>query len=509
MNTKEKQLSFSIIMPAYNRGFCIERAVNALLGQTYQDFELIIIDDGSTDGTENRIKERYKEYLDSGRIVYIRQPENKGVAAARNEGLKRAKNEWIAYADTDNIPLPDFLETFAAAAETHGNQCIYAQVRHSGSGAVFRELFKYASLLKGNLIDIGAFVHTRSVYERLGGFDESLTRLVDWDLILTYTKKYPPLFIDRIVLKYNDSNRFKRISNTEDYAGNAQRIWRKHAGLMLRLFNRRKSGDTRTVTVFGIPFSYRKNAHPLLYFMDETLACLGGSKDKRYDHIIGLGHNCETSFQFVHYFRFLSSTLFSWCIFGDRDKFLQCVESSGLLFSEGYEEWKDSNMWRDRKYDVAFHGRHHPADLLDIDGQPDEALKAAEFADVRGRVLHQAEDFERLAASSEKKLYILKLPFGKDGEAAAIEFVRKMYALLQRKAVNFHLLVIIERKEYSSRWKELESLPGLYIRTLRFFSPIAEVTNLNKSDYCGWARIFREFRPKHRIKDQKRSYKFE
>lgn len=278
MNTKEKQLSFSIIMPAYNRGFCIERAVNALLGQTYQDFELIIIDDGSTDGTENRIKERYKEYLDSGRIVYIRQPENKGVAAARNEGLKRAKNEWIAYADTDNIPLPDFLETFAAAAETHGNQCIYAQVRHSGSGAVFRELFKYASLLKGNLIDIGAFVHTRSVYERLGGFDESLTRLVDWDLILTYTKKYPPLFIDRIVLKYNDSNRFKRISNTEDYAGNAQRIWRKHAGLMLRLFNRRKSGDTRTVTVFGIPFSYRKNAHPLLYFMNESLPASAGQR---------------------------------------------------------------------------------------------------------------------------------------------------------------------------------------------------------------------------------------
>lgn len=509
MNAKEKGPSFSVIMPTYNRGFCIEETINALLKQTYRNFELLIIDDGSTDDTENRIKERYKEEITSGRLVYVRQPENKGVAAARNEGLKRAKNEWIAYADTDNIPLPDFLETFAAAAEAHENKCIYAKIRHAGSGAVFGEPFKYASLLKGNLIDLGAFAHARSVYERLGGFDESLTRLVDWDLILTYTKKYTPLFINKIVLKYNDSNRFKRISNTEDYAGNAQKIWRKHAGIMIRLFNRRKSGDTRTLTFFGIPFSYRKNAHYFLYFMNETLARFTLSGDKRYDHIIGLGHNCETSFQFVHYFQFLSSTLFSWCIFGSKDKFLQCVENPGLLFSEGYEEQTDSNMWRCRKYDVAFHGRHHPADLLDMNGVPDISRKEAEFADVRGRVLHQAEDFERLASSSEKKLYILKLPFAQDGEASNIEFVRKMYALLRSKAVNFHLLVLLEKKEYSRRWKELESLPGLYIRTLRFFSPIAEVTDINKSDYRGWARIFREFRPKHRLRNQKRTYKFE
>ncbi len=508
MNAK-KHLSFSVIIPAYNRAFCIEHAINALLGQTYKDFELIIVDDGSTDGTENLIRERYKEEIASGWIIYIRLPENRGVAAARNEGLKRAKKEWITYADTDNTPLPDFLETFAAAVQKHKNQCIYAKIRHTGSGAVFGEPFKYTSLLKGNLIDIGAFAHARKVYERLGGFDESLTRLVDWDLILTYTKKYPPLFIDRIVLQYNDSNQFKRISNTEGYAQNAQKIWRKHAGLMIRLFNRRKSGDTRTVTIFGIPFSYSKNAHYLLYFMNEALARLCLSKDKRYDRIISLGHNCEASFQFIHYFRFLSSTLFSWCIFGDKDKFLQCVENPGLLFSEGYKEQTDSNMWLCLKYDVSFHGRHRPADLLDMDGASDISLKKAEFEDVRGRVLHQAEEFERLAASPEKKLYILKLPFGKDGEAVNIAFVRDMYTLLQKKAVNFHLLVLIERKEYTPHWKELESLPGLYVRTLRFFSPLREVTDINKSDYRGWARIFREFRPKHRIKNQKKTYKFE
>ena len=103
---------FSIIMPTYNRAFCIATAVDALLNQTYQNFELIIVDDGSTDATAELLKSKYDAELKSGKIVFLPQEKNAGVCAARNKGLEAAKYEWIAYADTDNCPRPNFLEIF-------------------------------------------------------------------------------------------------------------------------------------------------------------------------------------------------------------------------------------------------------------------------------------------------------------------------------------------------------------------------------------------------------------
>ena len=77
---------------------------------------------------------------------------------------------------------------------------------------------------------MGALVHAREVYEKLGGFDESLTRLVDYDLVLTYTEHYKPYFIKKVVVHYNDAQDHKRISNTGiDVAiENAKKIIAKH-----------------------------------------------------------------------------------------------------------------------------------------------------------------------------------------------------------------------------------------------------------------------------------------
>lgn len=220
-------VKFSVVMPTYNRAFCIVDAIRHILGQSFHDFELLIIDDGSTDGTEALIKEKYPSEIKSGKIVYYKIINNAGVCAARNMGLRLAKNEWICYADTDNAVRPNFLATFAKAI--HENPTVktfYAKMQYQTSGTVLGRPFDFKDLCQGNYIDMGVFCHHKSLVDEFGGFDMNIRRLVDYDLVLTYTKYYKPVFIDEVIMDYNDKNDFRRITNSED--GNMQYIYKKH-----------------------------------------------------------------------------------------------------------------------------------------------------------------------------------------------------------------------------------------------------------------------------------------
>ena len=213
-------VSFSVILPTYNRVHCVDRAIDAVLGQTYGNFELIIVDDGSTDGTEAHIREKYGEFVGSGKIKYVWR-ENSGVCKARNAGLALASNGWIAYVDSDNAPVPTFLEIFAQAiSQNPGVKTFYGQMKRMPNGSLCGKQFSFDHLERENFIDLGTFVHHRSLVAELGGFDENMTRLVDWDLAIRYTEKYPPLYISQIVLIYNDSDSQNRISNSGRYISN-------------------------------------------------------------------------------------------------------------------------------------------------------------------------------------------------------------------------------------------------------------------------------------------------
>ena len=100
----DNQSLVSIMMPAYNAELFIQSAIESILSQTYNNWELIIINDGSTDQTENIVKN-----FDDSRIRYYPQ-ENKGEAAARNLALSKTKGEFVAFLDSDDKYLPDFLE---------------------------------------------------------------------------------------------------------------------------------------------------------------------------------------------------------------------------------------------------------------------------------------------------------------------------------------------------------------------------------------------------------------
>ncbi|MFN0110846.1 MAG: glycosyltransferase family 2 protein [Blastocatellia bacterium] len=168
----------SVIIPAYNAAPFIAETLDSLFAQTYQDFEAILINDGSTDNTEQCIA----PFRD--RLAYIRQ-ENKGVMAARNAGLKAARGRYIALLDSDDLLLPRFLEALVGMLEADQTLSVaYPNARYFGwpkhDGKLHQDVFPVAEpvsfdrVLRRECYIFGLLVFRREVIEAIGGYDESL-----------------------------------------------------------------------------------------------------------------------------------------------------------------------------------------------------------------------------------------------------------------------------------------------------------------------------------------------
>ncbi len=199
-------LHFSIIIPAYNRAHVICEAIDSALHQNFSNFEIVVVNDGSTDDTKMVIEGKYQAELATGKIIYVHLPRNGGVSAARNVGLQVAKNPWICYLDSDNrITWPHFLTVFAdSICENNDVSCLYASFMRLSTGTVCGEKFDYSKLLRENFIDSGIFVHHANILSNISFFDTGLKRLVDWDFIVRATKNNTPVFVPITVMNYND-----------------------------------------------------------------------------------------------------------------------------------------------------------------------------------------------------------------------------------------------------------------------------------------------------------------
>ncbi len=110
----------SVVIPLYNKAATIERAINSVLNQTVQDFELIVVNNGSTDGGEKIVRQ-----IDDNRLKLIEQ-ENLGVSMARNRGVAAAQSEWVAFLDADDELRPTFLESVLRLKEQYPDCSVYA-----------------------------------------------------------------------------------------------------------------------------------------------------------------------------------------------------------------------------------------------------------------------------------------------------------------------------------------------------------------------------------------------
>jgi len=195
-------MSVSVIIPAYNAGSTISRAINSVLNQTLVPEEIIVVDDGSTDN----MAETVKKY--GGRVIYMRT-EHLGPGAARNKALAKLKGDWVALLDSDDEWLPHKLEmqmklfesnpdlhwsganSFLAAGKHHTLKCNQAKAEKMLAGKDFFENFLLALSNKYFLAHPSTLVIKRSVFDEVGFFNEELLRNEDSDMWCRIAFIYP------------------------------------------------------------------------------------------------------------------------------------------------------------------------------------------------------------------------------------------------------------------------------------------------------------------------------
>jgi glycosyltransferase involved in cell wall biosynthesis len=180
-----------VTLPTWNRLPLLRKAIDSVLAQTYRDFELIIADDGSTDGTRD-----YLEAIDDPRVRPIRL-EHHGLTSARSAALRHVRGEWVAFLDSDDLWLPEKLALQLNRLATHAT-CRWSCTGYSFVDADERPLPERSSLLhrpvSGHILEsmlrfefVPSIVTTivqRSLIQEIGGFDEGIPICADFDFML-------------------------------------------------------------------------------------------------------------------------------------------------------------------------------------------------------------------------------------------------------------------------------------------------------------------------------------
>ena len=209
MNKIERKPQLTVIIPTYNRGWILKEAIDSVLTQDYKDFELIVVDDGSTDNTS----EILASYGNDIRVLF---QENKGVSAARNRGIAEASGQFIAFIDSDDLWLPQKLSTQveffnqtpdALICQTEEvwirkGKRVNPKMRHKKpSGMIFEPSLELC------LVSPSAVMIRRVLFDRVGAFDVTLPACEDYDLWLRISCRFPVHLIDTpLIIKRGGHN---------------------------------------------------------------------------------------------------------------------------------------------------------------------------------------------------------------------------------------------------------------------------------------------------------------
>ncbi|MEQ1636033.1 MAG: glycosyltransferase family A protein [Methylococcales bacterium] len=192
-------MTVSVIIPTYNRNQLLQRALQSVLAQTKPAFEIIVVDDGSEDGTASMLRQQFPQ-------VACYYQSNSGVSIARNLGIQQAKGDWLAFLDSDDTWHPQKLNRQMAALVAEpgyrichtdeiwirkGVQVNPAQKYTKQGGWMFQQCLPVCALSPSTVL-----IH-REVFEEVGLFDPQLPACEDYDLWLRITARYPVLLLDQ------------------------------------------------------------------------------------------------------------------------------------------------------------------------------------------------------------------------------------------------------------------------------------------------------------------------
>lgn len=197
----------SVVIPSYNRAHLIGESIQSVLDQTYQDFELIVVDDGSSDNTEDVVRG-----FNDSRISYTYQ-DNKGISAARNAGIRKARGRYFAFLDSDDFWFRELLDLEVPILEENPNVgLVYAKAQAIDvdgelKGQISGALQKYPgqtlkSALYGNFVCIQTAIMRRECFDRVGLFDETLKARVDYDLWIRMAKHYHFAYLNKVLAHF-------------------------------------------------------------------------------------------------------------------------------------------------------------------------------------------------------------------------------------------------------------------------------------------------------------------
>jgi glycosyltransferase involved in cell wall biosynthesis len=236
--------SVTVVIPAFNRVETIRAAVESVLWQSHADFELLVVDDGSSDGTMSALAG-----MTDPRLRLLANPRNMGPSAARNTGIRAARGDWVAFQDSDDEWLPDKLAKQMARIAQAGPGCVAAYcgmlidtpkdgslgpggVRYYPDASLGeREGNLLEPLLRRSLISTQTLIARRDALLEIGGFDESLPALEDWDCVLQLARVGTFAFVDEpLVKQYFSPNSITR--NRAKWASARERVVAKNLDLL-------------------------------------------------------------------------------------------------------------------------------------------------------------------------------------------------------------------------------------------------------------------------------------
>jgi len=221
MKKISKHPSVSVIIPTYNRGWVLKEAVESVLAQDFGDYELIVVDDGSTDNSQE-ILQSYQQDL-----IVLRQS-NRGVSAARNRGIAEASGQLVAFLDSDDLWLPNKLSHQVGFFNTNPDAVIHQtqeiwirngvrvnpkERHHKFSGMIFERSLALC------LVSPSAVMIKKSVFDTVGLFDQRLPACEDYDLWLRISCRYPVYLEDSplIIKRGGHADQLSRTSGLDKY----------------------------------------------------------------------------------------------------------------------------------------------------------------------------------------------------------------------------------------------------------------------------------------------------
>lgn len=230
----------SVIVPTFNRPEMLREALASILAQRLRDLEIIVVNDAGPD-----LASMIAGLGADRPIIYLRHPVNRGIAAARNTGLRTARGRFIAYLDDDDVFYPEHLEQLVALAEAGGHQAVYSDAcratqkkENNGYVIVRRERalsrdFDSFDLLQGNFIPTLCILHERACLDRAGYFDESLTTHEDWDLWIRIGQHFPFAHLPKITCEFRrrDDGSSMTASRRDDFYRTTELIYRRYGFL--------------------------------------------------------------------------------------------------------------------------------------------------------------------------------------------------------------------------------------------------------------------------------------